>query len=344
MKQFSLALSLRFGAYTDRLGQLLVECDSLASVQKDPQLVERYRPPKRTQALQEVPRWWRWLQQSEWDLITIQDASYPTLLANIPDPPGVLYVRGDVSLLQQPALAIVGARRASPEGLMHARQFANQLAKFGFIVVSGLAYGVDKSAHEGALSTGQTIAVLPNGPDALYPAAHRGLAEQIVQNGGLLITEFPPGIRALRPFFPQRNRIISGLSLGTLVIESSLPSGTLVTARLALEQGREVFAMPGAIHNPMSRGCHYLLRDGAHWLESIDDIREQFPTMQALAGGMVQTPAEEEGVLQFFRSGINSFDDLLARSELSVEGLNSALAELEIQGKVRRMGGGYGRY
>src|SRR5699024_1429792 len=321
----------------------LSECGGANVVQHKPELITQYSPPKRAQAVSEVPRWWRWLQHSDWSIIALGEPSYPALLANITNPPGVLYVRGNVALLQQPTLAIVGARRASPEGLMHARQFARQLSELGFVISSGLAYGIDKCAHEGAVFQGRTIAVLPNGPDALYPAAHRGLAEQIVQQGGLLITEFPPGIRALRPFFPQRNRIISGLSLATLVMECALPSGTLVTARLALEQGREVFAMPGAIHNPMSRGCHYLLRDGAHWLESIADVVEQFPSMAALAESTVAPTVEDDGLLQFFHSGINHFDDLLARSQWLVDDVNAALAELEMQGRVRRMGGGYGR-
>src|SRR5699024_6866826 len=343
MKQFLLALSLRFGAHTDRLGKLLANCENIASLHDNPSLVDEYLPPKRKKVVSTVSTWWRWLQQSEWDIVALNDAPYSSLLATISNPPGVLYVRGNVALLQQPAVAIVGARRASPEGLMHARQFSQPLTNLGLVVVSVLAYGIDRCAHEGALLSGRTIAVLPNGPDAMYPAAHKGLAEEIVRNGGLLITEFPPGISAMRPFFPQRNRIISGLSLATLVLECALPSGTLVTARLALEQGREVFAMPGAIHNPMSKGCHYLLRDGAHWLESVEDVLEQFPSFHALAQVEAAAPEEEQGVLKFFMSGVNYFDDLLERSAMTVEELNIALTELEIEGKVQRIAGGYGR-
>src|SRR5699024_2581754 len=159
------------------------------------------------------------------------------------------------------------ALRVSGEGLMDAGQVDRPIKELGSVVSNGLAYSIDKCAREGDAFLGVNIAVLHYVPDAICTAEQRGLAEQTDHQGNLLITELPPGIRALRPFFPQRNRIISGLSLATLVMECALPSGTLVTARLALEQGREVFAMPGAIHNPMSRGCHYLLRDGAHWLE-----------------------------------------------------------------------------
>ncbi|MGD8910288.1 MAG: DNA-processing protein DprA, partial [Chromatiales bacterium] len=196
-----------------------------------------------------------WLAQPGHLILTLADSDYPELLRQIDDPPPVLYLIGNTELLHQPQLAVVGSRNPTPNGLGNAREFARTLASAGLCITSGLAIGIDGAAHEGALSNGSTIAVLGTGPDRIYPASHHELAHRIADNG-LLISEFAPGTPARAENFPRRNRIISGLSLGTLVVEAAAQSGSLITARLALEQGREVFAIPGSIHNPQARGCH----------------------------------------------------------------------------------------
>lgn len=284
----------------------------------------------------------RRLNGAGWQLITRQHDHWPPLLHAVEDAPTLLYVRGNSACLALPQLAMVGARHASPEGCRHAHQFARQLAKQGFVITSGLALGIDGAAHRGAIDGGQTLAVLAHGPDKLYPARHRALADDIVAAGGALITEFPPGIPPLRHLFPHRNRLIAGMSLATLVIEAAIRSGSLVTARLALELGREVFAMPGAIHNPFSRGCHHLLRDGAHWLESLDDLAEAFPELALVAA---TTPArrQDHPLLAHFHDGINTSDMLLERSGMDMVTLAQQLSELELKGLITRASGGYCR-
>lgn len=281
---------------------------------------------------------WQWLWPGHRD--------WPVLLNDLADPPGVLFVRGDSRLLDQPQLAMVGARHASTEGRDSARRFARALSQAGFVISSGLALGIDGAAHEGALQGGKTLAVLGHGPGPCYPPRHRPLAERIVAGGGALISEFPPGIKPRKEFFPLRNRLISGLSLATLVIEAALRSGSLITARLAAEQGREVFAMPGSIHNPLSKGCHALLRDGANWLESIDDILAQFGSLRQLAASATSTASATVDIpplLGHFTSGINSLDQLQARSQHSVAELAASLSEMELAGWIERVPGGYSR-
>lgn len=280
------------------------------------------------------------LRAGGWQWIWRGHPYWPALLDDIADPPGVLFVRGDPTLVSQPQLAMVGTRHASTEGRDSARRFARTLAEAGFVISSGLALGIDGAAHEGALQGGKTLAVLGHGPGPCYPPRHRPLAERIVAQGGALVTEFPPGLGARREFFPLRNRLISGLSLATLVIEAALRSGSLITARLAAEQGREVFAMPGSIHNPLSKGCHQLLRDGANWLESVDDILAQFGSLQQIAASSAPTPTVP-ALLAHFTSGINSLDQLQGRSQQSVTELAAALSELEIAGWITRVAGGY---
>lgn len=346
MQQLLLSLSLRFGPSTAALGNLLRQCGSLTILNEREDLISLYQPKKGKHRLKELNHWWQWFNQSGWKIISLNDAEYPTLLKCLPDAPGLLYAKGNLKLLNSPQLAMVGARSASPEGLMHAERFAKELSAYGFTITSGLALGIDAKAHQGALIQGSTIAVLPCGPNTIYPNRHQYLAEQIIQNGGLLITEFPPNTPARKPYFPLRNRVISGLSLATLVIEAALPSGTLVTAKHALEQGREVFAMPGAIHNPMCKGCHYLLRDGAHWLESSQDVLELLAELAPLAqatNDITLPTAKENPLLKHFISGINHFDNLLERSGMQATELNIALTELELNGKIQRIAGGYGR-
>lgn len=288
-----------------------------------------------------VARWADWLAQHDWQLLHPGHRHWPRLLDTLEDPPGVLFVRGDPSLPGDTQLAMVGARQASPEGCRHARAFARSLAATGMVITSGLALGIDGAAHRGALEQGRTLAVLAHGPERLYPARHAGLATDIVRAGGALVTEFPPGTPPLRALFPQRNRLIAGMSLATLVIEARERSGSLVTARLAAELGREVFAMPGAIHNPFSRGCHRLLRDGANWLESLEDVAALVPELAGLAdNGTAPAPAAT-GLLTHFRDGINRIDALQQRSGLTAQALACELARLELTGQISRAANGY---
>jgi DNA processing protein len=310
------------------------------------------------------------LQAQSWTLCSILDDAYPALLKTISDPPGLLYVRGNIDLLSSPQIAIVGARGASTEGLGSAFRFAASIAASGFTITSGLALGIDTHAHRGALShsrpqatqtstQGQTIAVLGNGAGQIYPPRNRELAEQIIDANSTVVTEFPPGLSPRREHFPARNRIISGLSLATIVIEAAHHSGSLITARLAATQGREVFAMPGSIHNPLSKGCHQLLRDGANWLESLDDLRNAFPALQHTAAAADTNPKSNHRIkaqnaehgaspkhaalMQYFISGLNSIDDLALRSGIPIDQLSQQLFDLELSGAVTRLPGGYSR-
>ncbi|PIE44942.1 MAG: DNA-protecting protein DprA [Gammaproteobacteria bacterium] len=217
-------------------------------------------------------------------IITLYDNDYPDQLRTIDDPPPLLFARGNIALLAEPQLAIVGSRSASHEGLENARQFAKYLTQNGIVITSGLATGIDGAAHHGALAadsqlSGQTIAVMATGPDRIYPAKHQELAYRIIERG-CIVTELPVVTPVVPHAFPRRNRMISGLSLGTLVVEAGLKSGSLITARTALEQNREVFAIPGSIHNPLARGCNHLIRNGAKLVETAKDIFEEIqPTL-----------------------------------------------------------------
>lgn len=229
-----------------------------------------------------------WLSTPGHQLLTFDNPDYPPLLKRIPDPPVALWLSGDPLLLWQPQLAVVGSRNPTRGGLENARAFAAYLTQQGLLITSGLADGVDAAAHEAALQEGSTIAVLGTGVDVIYPARNRQLAAQIATSG-LLVSEFPPGTRARPSHFPSRNRIISGLSLGTLVVEAGYRSGSLITARLSSEQGREIFAIPGSIHNPMARGCHRLIRDGAQLVETGKDVLQELNAVAAeLAGELRQ--------------------------------------------------------
>ena len=226
-----------------------------------------------------------WLAEPGHRLLRCTEADFPPQLENIPQPPAVLFVIGDASLLLYPQVAIVGARGASAAGLAHARAFALALADAGFAITSGMADGIDGAAHAAALDAGaKTLAVVGTGPDRVYPRKHHALARRIAAHGAL-VSEFPPGTPARPDHFPRRNRIISGLALGTLVIEAGLRSGSLITARLAAEQGREVFALPGSIHNPLAHGCHRLIRDGARLVETAAEIVETLTPAARMLGG-----------------------------------------------------------
>ena len=244
----------------------------------------------------------RWLEQPTHHFLPIDSPRYPALLAELPDAPAGLFVRGDPDALSLPQLAIVGSRNPTAAGNDNARQFAAHLARAGLAITSGLAIGIDAAAHHGALQAGgKTIAVCGTGLDIDYPRANAGLAAAIA-SAGALVSEFPLGTPAAKGNFPRRNRIISGLALGTLVVEAAVQSGSLITARLAADQGREVFAIPGSIHNPLARGCHRLIRQGAQLVETADDI---FVELRALAGALAAKSIEPRGRSQVLtRSGL----------------------------------------
>ena len=228
-----------------------------------------------------------WLDDQNHHLLHCQDERYPDLLLETGHAPLCLFVAGNPEILSLPQLAIVGSRNATAGGIELAREFASLLTRSGLIITSGLAAGIDTAAHRGALdSDGSTIAVLGTGPDTVYPAQNKKLAQQICCNGAL-VSEFPPGTPVRRSHFPQRNRLMSGLSLGTLVVEAGFRSGSLITARYSGDYGREVFAVPGSVHSPLSKGCHRLIRQGAKLVETAADIIEE---LGALAGAMENAP------------------------------------------------------
>lgn len=290
-----------------------------------------------------------WLREDESrHILTLHDPRYPALLKEISDPPPLLFVIGNPDLLQHPQLAMVGSRNPSVDGRENAHAFARELVNQGLVITSGLALGIDASAHQGALAgDGLTIAVTGTGLDRVYPARHRSLAREIAARGAL-ISEFPVGTPALAENFPRRNRIISGLSLGTLVVEAAPQSGSLITARLAAEQGREVFAIPGSIHNPLARGCHQLIRQGAKLVESVTDILEEIhvtyaPKASATQDNNQSIPELDDNSLILWSnlgSAPASVDTLVARSQLTTEQVSSILLIMELQGWVTSAPGG----
>ena len=282
--------------------------------------------------------------------LTPGDAAFPSALLETADPPLLLYVQGDVARLALPSVAIVGSRNATPQGVANAHAFASALSGHGFVVVSGLALGIDAAAHEGGLTgAAGSIAVVGTGLDRVYPARHRDLAHRIAAHGAL-VSEFSPGTPPLPDNFPRRNRIIAGLSLGTLVVEAAVQSGSLITARLASEAGREVFAMPGSIHAPQSKGCHALLKQGAKLVESAQDILEELrcpfgaPIGQAalpLQPGASTPPTEPaDPLLEALGHDPVTMDALTARTGWSAQDLSAKLLTLELDGKVARLPGG----
>ena len=303
-----------------------------------------------------------WLAEPGHRLLRCTEVDFPPQLEAIPQPPVALFLSGDASLLLHPQVAIVGARSGSTAGKTHARAFARGLALAGFVVTSGLADGIDGAAHEAALDAGRpTIAVIGTGPDLVYPRKHRELSARVAAQG-LLVSEFPPGTAARADHFPRRNRIIAGLSLGTLVIEAGLQSGSLITARLAGEQGREVFAVPGSIHNPLARGCHRLIREGARLVESAAEIVESLaPAARALGVELTQRleqspAASTEGYRQATGSWRDdpdyqrlldvlghdpvALDELATRTGQTAAALSSMLLMLELEGCIEGLPGG----
>lgn len=286
-----------------------------------------------------------WLAQPSHHLITWTDADYSPLLRQIPDPPLALYVIGDRGRLSHPQLAIVGSRNPTPAGRENAHAFARHLAGAGLTITSGLALGVDGAAHRGALAAegGSTVAVVATGLDRVYPARHKELAHEIAARGAI-VSEFPLGTPPLAEHFPNRNRLISGLSLGVLVVEAAVGSGSLITARLATDQGREVFAIPGSIHSPLSRGCHALIRQGAKLVETANDVLEELGALARVAGESralpADLPAAQRQLLEHLGHDPASVDQLVERSGLTAEAVSSMLLQLELQGLVEAGAGG----
>lgn len=293
-----------------------------------------------------------WLAQPDRYLIGLDDPGYPGLLAQLPDAPLALYVQGEPRLLLAPQIAVVGSRNPSEGGLANAREFSRFIASQGVVVTSGMAQGIDCAAHQGAMEAGTTIAVIGCGPDLVYPRSSQACAEAIAEQGAI-VSEFPPGTPPRRENFPRRNRIISGMSLGTLVVEATRRSGSLITARLASEQGREVFAIPGSIHNPMARGCHQLIRQGAKLVESGADIFEELGQLAAVdpeslsprdndrPEGPPQRDPEYLRLLQALGHDPVSQDELGRRTGLTAAKLSSMLLILELEGEVTLGHGGY---
>lgn len=286
-----------------------------------------------------------WLEGNNNFLITRDSPDYPDLLAEIPDSPPLLYVKGSPAVLHQPQLAIVGSRYPTAGGKRNARSFARQLSGSGFAITSGLAMGIDVESHVGAMQArGSTIAVLGTGIDRVYPARHQAIFEQIAEQGAL-VSEFSPGVPPLPANFPRRNRIISGLSLGVLVVEASVKSGSMITAKLALEQGREVFAIPGSIHNPVARGCHRLISNGAKLVQTAADIVEECGGLlaglsestsgnQEVSGS--QLTVETKTVLQAIGYDVTSIDEIVVETGLEPHQVNVALVNLELLGFICR--------
>jgi DNA processing protein len=323
---------------------------------------------RRSAALDEAARAWlrrpdearlaedlAWLATPGHRLLCSTDADFPPLLEQIAQPPAALFVAGDAGLLLHPQVAIVGARGATAGGLAQARRFAGALVQAGFTVTSGMADGVDGAAHAAALDAGgPTVAVVGTGPDRVYPRKHRALAQAIASRGAL-VSEFPPGTAPRADHFPRRNRLIAGLSLGTLVIEAGLRSGSLITARLAGEQGRDVFAMPGSVHNPLARGCHRLIREGVRLVEEPAELVEALaPAARALglelAARLAEAPSPDappEGPADPTQDRLQlalghdpaTLDELAARTGLAPAVLSSMLLMMELEGRVESLPG-----
>ena len=295
-----------------------------------------------------------WLAKPGHRLLRCDEADFPPQLETLPQPPAALFVAGDPAVLLGPQVAIVGARSASAQGLATARDFARTLSRAGLIITSGMADGIDGAAHTAALEAGgKTVAVVGTGPDLVYPRKHRDLAARIVENG-VIASEFPPGTRARPDHFPRRNRLIAGLALGTLVVEAGLQSGSLITARLAAEAGKEVFALPGSIHNPLAKGCHRLIRDGARLVETAAEVIEALAPAAQAQGAELKARLQAADDFEALPSGPPSrtqdpdykaliaalgdvpasLDELAGHTGLSPAALSSMLLLLELDGVV----------
>jgi len=284
-----------------------------------------------------------WATQAGNRILTLADADYPRQLLETADPPCLLYVKGRIDLLSRPALAVVGSRNATPQGADNAESFARAASQAGLTIVSGLALGCDAAAHRGGLSgPGSTIAVIGTGADRIYPARNQSLAHSIADRGAI-VSEFPLGTPPLAGNFPRRNRVIAGLARGVLVVEAADRSGTLITARLAGEQGRDVFAIPGSIHSPLSKGCHKLIKQGAKLVESAQDILEEMGLATGANEASATADALDESssrVLVALGYDPCSIDALLDRSGLTADALYPILLSMELEGRIATLPGG----
>lgn len=285
-----------------------------------------------------------WADAPDHHILTLADAAYPQALLQIPDPPSVLYVRGRLDTLNLPTLGIVGSRNATPQGERTAENFARTLAGHAWCIASGLALGIDAAAHRGALAApGMTVAVIGTGIDRLYPARNRDLALAIAERGSI-VSEFPLGTPVQAANFPRRNRIIAGLSQGVLVVEAAPESGSLITARLAAEQGREVFAIPGSIHSPVARGCHQLIKQGAKLVETAEDILEELGASLPPHGAVQlasSSPSTQQAppLLAALAHGPMLLDELAQITGLAADALLPALLDLELAGRIAPLPG-----
>jgi DNA processing protein len=293
----------------------------------------------------------KWLHSApENFILSLHDRRYPPLLHEIARPPMLLFGRGDSGCLNRLQIAIVGSRNPTVMGQENARWFASELVKCGWVINSGLALGVDGLAHRGALEAqGQTVAVLGTGIEKIYPSRHKHLADDILQQGGCLVSEFAPGVPARSENFPRRNRIISGLSIGTLVIEAAERSGSLITARYALEQNREVFAVPGNIHSPLAKGCNYLIKQGAKLVETVEDINEEFQNLSQYQPERAEKNLQKSAIeslaidllLDSVEFEVTLIDVVAQRSGMSMTEVMAKLLEYELRGLVASVPGGY---
>jgi DNA processing protein len=296
----------------------------------------------------------KWQESENCHIVTYWDSNYPLLLKEISSPPILIYVKGKLDILKNIQIAVVGSRHSSPHGLITANRFSSALSHLGLTITSGLAMGIDTASHEGALlGIGQTIAVLGTGIDIIYPKKNQKLADKIIENG-CIMSEFPLKTAPKPNNFPKRNRLISGLSLATLVIEAGLKSGSLITAKFALEQNREVLAIPGSIHDPHTKGCHYLLKQGAALVESIEDIFAAVPQLSFLETHRkeIHAPLKKEQiklvnkcstVLQYVGFHVTAIDVIIQQSGLSLAEVNYQLVQLELDGLIQKVAGGYTR-
>ncbi|MDQ9169263.1 DNA-processing protein DprA [Oxalobacteraceae bacterium R-40] len=307
-------------------------------------------PSEQTAAL--IEKTCAWSEQPGNYVLTLADPGYPPDLLDIPDPPLILYVKGRLELLSRRAIAIVGSRNATVQGAANARQFADALSRAGFTIISGLALGIDAAAHQGVLqadgdsSSGSTIAVIGTGADIVYPARNRDLAHQIAKRG-CIVSEYALGTPAIAANFPRRNRIISGLARGVLVVEAAAQSGSLITARMALEQGRDVFAIPGSIHSPLSKGCHLLIKQGAKLVESAGDILEELGQSPSAPHTTVSPDSDPHiasssnhpllDIMGFEPIDINF---LAQHAQMNIGSLNAYLLTLELAGEIEMLPGG----
>jgi DNA processing protein len=295
-------------------------------------IVERRSSPEIEAALQ-------WAARPGHAVLTLADIEYPKPLLEIADPPVLLYVAGNAKLLRSLALAVVGSRNATPQGLKNAQSFARAFSEAGFTIVSGLALGVDSAAHVGGLEgRGSTVAVLGTGIDIIYPRRNESLAQEISLRGAL-VSEFALGTPPTAGNFPRRNRLISGLARGCLVVEAALDSGSLITARLAAEQGREVFAIPGSIHSPLTKGCHALIKQGAKLVETAQDVLEELGSAGTLPSRSAE-PGASRDLLDKMGFDPCDIDSLIARTGLATEVISAILLELELEGRIAGLPGG----